>query len=112
MTKETVYVCDVTGEQLPQNELTSVSVKELKPERGQSNELSLTDSTRRENAEHVSKEEINNVGLQSGEFDKLEIIIVGDEVVGWRDHSQYVATGVQNIETDDELYFLKRLTYL
>jgi len=111
MTKESVFICDVTGDQYPKDDLVPIKIEEVSPKRGQANELAVTDGSRRSSGEHVAQEVLSDQDLQSQNFETLEIIICGEEVVGYRDYSSYVDTKPKN-PTDKQQQFLRELTHL
>lgn len=111
MSEETLYKCDVTGATIDERDAVPVTVLTVATEPfGQSTELELRTNENVGNAEHVSRD-LLGAWLKDDEIDRMEVIVVGDSVVGWRDGGPYNPGEVQTA-TDEEAEILESLTYI
>ena len=109
MSKQTSYKCDLTNSFISEEMAVPVSVKLIQRKSdwmNQSNATHVKDASKQSPVDHVSAEVLNTVF--DNDFNTLEILILGGEVVGYRNCRQH---GPQTV-TSEQAAFLKRLTFL
>ena len=113
MTIKEVYECDATGETIEKDEAVGISVLRVRSstEPGGYNDTRVEKNEDIRNSDHVSQEILDQYEFQTEDFNKLEIIVLNDTVVGWKDYNPYVDTSVQT-PTESQRQFLRDLTYL
>lgn len=108
------YKCDVTGDVIDEDDAVPVAVKEIRANsdyRSQSRETRVETSNGLRNVEHISQEVLDEHDFQTEDFNKLEVLILEQEIVGWRDFNPHVTTE-PHVATDEQATFLESLTHL
>ena len=98
MSKQTSYICDVSGNFITKETAVPVAVKVVRANTSrdpQKTDTSLEEYKHPSKAEHVSQHVLDKYDFQEDDFTQLEVILLGGDVVGWRDRRHYDNTEVK-----------------